>query len=115
MFMPPPLGTRHPRSSTSAHLHQSARTASQRLEPAGPANTVAPLRQHGVVVVVVPVLVAVAFGLIHAADCFDLVPAHIARAARSALVVSLLVLMLTSWDAYSDLVTSFFRWRLGSP
>jgi hypothetical protein len=67
------------------------------------------------VVVVVPVLVAVAFVLLHAADYLDLVPAHVARAARSALVVSLLVLLLISWDACSDLVTSFFRWRLGSP
>lgn len=66
-------------------------------------------------VVVVPVLVAVAFVLLHAADYLDLVPAHIARAARSALIVSLFVLMLISWDAYSTLVTSFFRWRLGSP
>lgn len=75
----------------------------------------APLRHDGAVVVVVPVVVAVAFVLLHAADYLDLVPSHIARAARSALAVSLLVLMLISWDAYSDLVTSFFRGRLGSP
>jgi hypothetical protein len=66
-------------------------------------------------VVVVPVLAAVAFVLLHAADYLDLVPARVASAARSALLVSLLVLMLISWDSYSDLVTSFFRWRLGSP
>lgn len=66
-------------------------------------------------VVVVPVLVAVAFVLLHATDYLDLVPSHIARAARSALIGSLLVLMVVSWEAYSDLVTSFFRWRLGQP
>jgi hypothetical protein len=67
------------------------------------------------VVVVVPVLVAVAFVLLHAADYLDLVPPHIARTARSALIGSLLVLMVVSWEAYSDLVTSFFRWRLAQP
>lgn len=66
-------------------------------------------------VVVVPVLVAVAFVLLHAADYLDLVPPRIARAARSALIGSLLVLMVAPWEAYSDLVTSFFRWRLGQP
>ena len=69
----------------------------------------------GAVFVSGTVVVAVAFVLLHAADYLDLVPSHIARAARSALAVSLLVLMLISWDAYSDLVTSFFRGRLGSP
>jgi hypothetical protein len=63
----------------------------------------------------VVVVVAVAFVLLHAADYLELVPAHIARAARSALIGSLLVLMAISWEAYSDLVTSFFRWRFGSP
>ncbi len=62
-----------------------------------------------------PVLVAVAFVLLHAADYLDLVPPHIARAARSALIGSLVVLMIISWEAYSDLVTSFFRWRMGQP
>jgi hypothetical protein len=67
------------------------------------------------VFVVAPVLVAVAFVLLHAADHLDIVPAHITRAVRAALVGSLLVLTVVSWDAYSDLVTSFFRWRLESP
>ena len=66
-------------------------------------------------VVVVPALVAVAFVLLDAADYVDLLPPHMARAARSALIGSLLALMVISWMAYSDLVTSIFRWRLGSP
>ena len=60
-------------------------------------------------------LVAVAFVLLHATDYLDLVPAHIARSARTTLVISLLVLMVVSWEAYSELDSSFFRWRLGSP